>query len=67
MRIHEADYEAKIDRLRNALEGLLRIHTEPVNWRGKYGKELDALISEQQIMIDARVSAAKAVLEGMMP
>jgi len=52
----------EIAKLRDALDGLLRIHTEPVRWNGKYGKELDRLIAEQQVKIDASVSAAKLAL-----
>jgi len=60
---HLADViDRELEQLRAALDGLLRIHTEPAGFRGKYGKELSRLLDEQQVTIDAKVSAAKAAL-----
>jgi len=59
-----APFEAadEITRLRFALLGLLKIHTDSAGFVGKYGKDLDKAIAEQQTKIDARVAEAKAVL-----
>lgn len=54
--------DALNDELAKALRQIIAIHDESAFFDGKYGKELDAAICDQQAKINIRLGIARAVV-----